>query len=452
MALSAFSKMSRAPVGLSWTGHDQIPLPSSAPSSRATTAISDRHPSASIDVECERDIVRAVCAARAGAYSVRAVGSKGSKNDCCCTDGVALQFDRYNGIVAFDGDTVTVQAGVKIGRLNEFLRQRGVIIPTCGEWQGATVAGSIATGSHGGSSRHGIHSSSLVRVRLITADGTPLEIDRHSPNFDHVAVSLGALGVISTVTLACVDAFHLELETRVLPFSQYVRDHAALNSAAEFFSAVWFPAARRVLTFAANRVPPQAPTMARMERFSVSTFLLDAASRYLDINAVSDRRLARRCVDAGDRIVCPIPDRSTRVQVLRAISRDWKAMEAAVPVSLAGGALEKLEGLLSNYRHAMLNAVGLRTSPPDSFSLSPCYERDTLWIDLFFKGGDPRFTGSLAATLEELQGRCHWGKHIGLTECHLRRQYPRLPEFRQARATLDPNRTFCSPFTRRIAL
>ncbi len=405
--------------------------------------------SAPIQIECERDIISAVCAARHGAYTVRAVGSRGSKNDCYRTDGVSLEFGRYDGVVAFDGRFITVQAGMKIGRLNEFLRNRGMIIPTCGEWQGATVAGSIATGSHGGSARHGIHSSSVMAMRLITADGTPWEVDRHSPYFDHVAVSVGALGIISTITLACVETFYLELETRVLPFDRYVQDHQALNHSSEFFSAVWFPAARRALTFAANRVPPKPARSQRMERFSVKTFLLDAASRYFDVNLVTDRRLARRVIDEGDRILCPIPDRSTRVQLLRRISREWKAMEVAVPLSRAADALVQLDRLLNDRRRTMLNAVGLRASPADAFSLSPCHERATLWIDLFYQGA-PRFTDALGGAIEDLDGRCHWGKHIGVSERHLWRQYPRLGEFRQARAALDPNRTFCNPFTRRI--
>jgi len=406
---------------------------------------------ASVAVECERDIVNAVCAAREGGHAVRGVGARGSKSDCYRTDGVSLFFDLYDRIVSFDGRTVTVQAGAKIGRLNEFLRRRGAVIPTCGEWQGATVAGSIATGCHGGSSRHGVHSSSIASLRLILADGTPLEVDRQSAYFDHAAVSIGAMGIVSTVTLNCTEAFHLELETRVVPFGRFVRDHAALDGASEFFSAVWFPSARRVLTFAANRVPARVPTKHRMERFSVSTFLLDMASRWLHLNGVTDERFAGRCVDTADRILCPIPDRTARVRALRTISRDWLAMEVAVPVASAGDALVRLDRLLRANPHAMLNAVGLRSSAPDAFSLSPCHGRRTFWVDLFYRRRSRQFGDALALTLEGLQGRCHWGKHVGLGMQHLRGQYPRFAEFLQARAALDPDGVFSSPFLRSIA-
>lgn len=408
--------------------------------------------SKSVRVECERDIIQAVCEARERGASVRAVGARGSKNDCYETEGVTLELDAYRSIVAFDAETVTVQAGTTIGQLNGFLRNRGAVVPTCGEWQGATVGGSIATGSHGGSTRHGIHPCSVASLRLITADGKAVEIGRNDPRFDHVAVSMGALGIISTVTLRCVDDFYLELETRVLPFDPYLRDQFALAAAAEFFAAVWFPTARRVLTFAANVVPPRPASGPRMERFSVRTFLLDAASRYFDVNAVSERRLSHRWVDHADLILCPIPARSRRIRVLREVSRDWNAMEAALPLSRAGEVLTALDRLLDGHRHARFHAVGLRTSRADRFTLSPCHERDTIWVDLFYRSADHGFREGLHTLLEGWQSRCHWGKHIGLSEGSLCSQYPRLVEFRQLRAELDPNGTFSNTYTRRLGV
>jgi L-gulonolactone oxidase len=407
-------------------------------------------PAATIHVQCERDIVDAVCTARERRCAVRPIGGKGSKNDCYGTDGLCLDFGGYGGVLAFDGRTVTVQAGMKMGRLNEFLRRRGAIVPTCGEWQGATVAGSLATGSHGGSSRHGIHPTSVLAVRLITADGRALNVGRDSPYFDHAVVSMGMLGVISTVTFACEPAFDLELETRVIPFDRFLRDHAALDAANEFLASVWFPAARRVLTFAANRVASKPHNGPRMQRFSVTTFVLDALSRYFDINLVTDDRLAHCFVDEADLVICPIEDVSPKMHALRALSRDWRATEPAVPAGSAADALASLDRVLRTHRHAMLNAVGLRTSAADSFSLSPCFGRRMFWIDLFLARGSGGAMDDVAAALEGFGARCHWGKFVGLGAAHLCRQYPRLAEFRRVREALDPDRLFANAYTRRI--
>jgi FAD/FMN-containing dehydrogenase len=189
-----------------------------------------------------------------------------------------------------------------------------------------------------------------------------------------------------------------------------------------------------------------------MLRYSVKTFVLDAASRYLDMNIITDHRLAHRWVDEGDRIICPIEDLTTKMRVVRRLSRDWRETEPAVPVEAAPAVLERLDRLLHDHRYAMLNAVGLRTSAADTFSLSPCFGRDTFWIDIFFTERDAAFAADLAGLVEAYDGRCHWGKHISLDPGHLRGQYPRLGEFRKIRAELDPNRLFSSAYTRRIGV
>lgn len=423
-----------------------------APIKPASAARPACEPADTVFVQCEHDIVEAICRARERRCEVRAVGGKGSKNDCYGTSGLCLDLHNYGAVLAFDGRAVTVQAGIKMGRLNEFLRHRGAIVPTCGEWQGATVSGSLATGSHGGSSRHGIHATSVLSFRLVTADGGVIDVDRAHPQFEHVAVSLGALGVVSTVTLACQPAFHLEMETRVVPFKAYLRDNSAMNQDADFLAAVWFPAARSVLTFSAHRVDGCRHGGNRLARFGMRTFLFDCAKRYLDLDFVDNAHLARQWFDDGDRIICPLEDLTPKMRVLKALSQDWRATELAVPLAHAPEALERLERVLHDHDEAMLNAVGVRSSPADAFSLSPCYGRDTFWIDVFFDDRNNTFAYDLAEVAQQMDARCHWGKYVSLDPPYLRAQYPRMDAFRRARAALDPERLFDNDYTRRMGL
>jgi len=403
------------------------------------------------DIESEEDIVSAIRFARENGCCVRAIGSQGSKNDCYCTCGLRLGPDLYSRILSFDGDTVTVQSGTTIGKLNEFLRARGRVIPTCGEWTGGTVAGSVATGSHGGSGVHGIHSCSVRSIRMITAEGIPLGIDRQSPMFDHVAVSLGVLGIISTITFECVPAFHLELEARVLTFERYLKTQDDLNRRHEFFSALWFPTAGRVLTFGANRIAPPGKATARKERYCAKTVILNRLSRDFKVSLFSDRLLAWTAVDHADRILCPISRTSARVRILRFLSRSWRELEFAVPLTQAAETLVQLGPLLAKVGRALTSPVGLRASAADSFSLSPCYGRDVFWIDIFYKA-NREFAQTLRAFLEARDCRCHWGKYIPVSADYLRGQYPRWEEFRRTRLGLDPDGIFANAFTRRVGL
>ena len=416
--------------------------PSKAPSERAAWLVS---------VRTEEDIVNAVLAARDAGRTVRAVGSFGSKNTCFRTTGAALRMARYDRIVTLDDNRVEAQAGVTIRDLNATLAKRGLTIPTQGEWLGATVAGAVATGVHGGSSMHGILATSVAALRLVLADGTAVTLTPEDDLFAQAAVSLGTLGITSTVTFECVEQFYLELVSEVIPFRKYVKDLAPLTKENEFFSAIWVPTADRVVTFRANRVATQSRIVPRRQRYSFASLALSSLSRRLNINAISNRVFAHRAVDTADRILTPIGGTSRHVRLMRALSRSWREAEFAVPLERAGAALEELSALLSRHRHALRIPVGLRSSPADDFTLSPCYDRDTFWLAVFYRD-DNGLSGELTDLFEEHGARSHWGKHVDLHPHYLRAQFPHWDHFAAAHRRLDPAGTFTNAFTRRFAL
>ncbi|HEX9729706.1 MAG TPA: D-arabinono-1,4-lactone oxidase [Gemmatimonadales bacterium] len=402
-------------------------------------------------VESELDIVAAVLAAKDRGESVRPVGAAGSKNACYKTAGTSLSFERYNRVLSVDGEYVTVQAGTTVGTLNAALAAQGLALPTNGEWAGATVAGALSSGTHGGSAAHGIFASSVESMRIVTAGGQILELRRGDPLFQHVAVSFGTFGVISTVTCRCEARFYLEMVMRVEPFERYVMQLATAQRAHEFYAAVWFPSARRVVTFAADRAPRPVRAVRRRERFCPATFLANKMSTHLGVNVLRNRWFTATAVDSWDRILTPIAGGSKRVQMLRRLSDDWQAAEVAIPSERAAETLGRLDAFLADHRHTLVNPVGLRASAADGFSLSPCYGRASFWMDLFYRRNDA-FESALEDVVGDLDARCHWGKHMALRPVYLRRQYPRWDAFGSARASLDPDGMFANQFTRRFGL
>jgi L-gulono-1,4-lactone dehydrogenase len=402
-------------------------------------------------VASERDIIGAIRDARRGRYGVRAVGSKGSKNQCYLTPDMTLQLGGYDQVLSVQADMVVAQAGITIGTLNAALARHGLALPTVGEWAGATLGGALATGTHGGSGTHGILASSVRAMRIITGDGHAQDLDWRSELFGHAAVSLGMLGVTSTLTLQCVEHFHLAMEVGVRPLEQYLCSHAAANRSNEFYSAVWIPTAHRVITFAANRAPAPSSPGRRTTRFGPKTFVLNAVSRRMALPAFLGRWLAGTTVDEVGPVLSPIAYGPGRLRLLRALGGHWKAVEFAIPLSRAGEAIALLDRFLADRREVFAHPVGLRATPADAFSLSPCYGRDTFWLDIFFRDNE-RLERELGDLFQRLDARCHWGKHIGLSPGHLRGQYQRWDAFAAARSQLDPGDVFANAFTRRFAL
>jgi L-gulonolactone oxidase len=410
-------------------------------------------PARQLTISSEAELVAAMAAAADGEGPVHAVGSGGSKSPCFDTQGTALRFARYDQVVAIDGPHVTIQAGATIAQLNAALAAHGLALPTNGEWGGATVAGSMASGTHGGSARHGILSSSALGLRLVTVGGGVLDLRRNDPgeSFDHAVVSLGLLGVISTITFGCEEAFHVELAMRAVPFSWYATHHATEHRDHEFHAAVWIPGVNAVITFTADRVPTPAHLRRRRERYSPATFLLHRLSRDFGIRSFPHAWFTATTADRWDRVLTPIRTGATQVPVFKALSADWCESEMAVPIARAGEALEALAGLIRRYPRVLTNPVGLRPTAADTASLSPCYGRATWWFALFYRR-HAAFERELGALFERLDARAHWGKHVALRAEHLRAQYPRWEAFRRMRAALDPRGVMANDFSRRYGL
>src|SRR5690606_20477913 len=116
------------------------------------------------------------------------------------------RLDRMAAVLAADTATgrVRVQAGISLHDLNPQLKARGLALSNLGDIDPQSVAGAVSTGTHGTGGRlHGI-SKSVVGVQLVTATGDVLEIDEDHEWFGASRVTLGALGIITEVTLQCV--------------------------------------------------------------------------------------------------------------------------------------------------------------------------------------------------------------------------------------------------------
>jgi len=412
----------------------------------------DRSEARRLAVGAEADIVQAVQQACARRGRVRAVGARGSKNGSHQTPGASLHLDRYNSLLSVSDRLVTIQAGMTCGDLNGVLERHGLALPTMGEWKHATLAGAVLTGTHGASCRHGILSTSVRAVRIVTGDGRVIQVERGDRWFPHVGVSLGLLGIVSTITFECVELFGLALEARVVPADRYLAEYRQQNQDNEFYSAVWIPAADAVITYAANRTAAPARPVRRPQRTNFSTLLLTALGRHWNTKPlVTDRCFRRRVVGTGGDILTPIALSPRLARAVRQLAKGVHEVEFAVPAHRATATVTALDALLRRHPGSLANAVGLRESAGDSFSLSPCFQRGCFWVSLFFRQGD-EFVADLRELFQRLEARCHWGKHVMLPADHLRGQYPNWNAFIEARTELDPMGVFANDFAHEYGL
>lgn len=168
--------------------------------------------------ETEDELARIV----AGARRVRALGTGHSFSRVADTTGDLVALDRLPRTVEIDqaAGAVTVAAGITYAELTARLHRAGLALASLASLPHISVAGSVATGTHGSGDRLPCLSAAVRGLTLMGPDGAQSELRRGDPGFDGAVVALGALGVVTRLTLDVEPAFQV---------SQRVYQHVALD-------------------------------------------------------------------------------------------------------------------------------------------------------------------------------------------------------------------------------
>lgn len=385
---------------------------------------------------------------------VKVVGAGHSWSAIAMTDGELVSLDDMQDLLAVDRErmTVTVQAGMRLWRLNDALAEQGLALPILGSVAAQSVAGVVSTGTHGSSLRWGNLSTLVTRMRLVDGQGRVHVLGEVDPSLDGARVGLGALGVITEVTLRVVEAFGLEEHTRVLGLDEALASMLEVARDEEFVKWFWLPHTGRVAEFRYRRVDQPDPPA----RFA----------RWVDEKIVNG--LAFPAVLAlGGSVAAAIPliNRAVRVAYFRAGTRSGRSdhmfnlamppvhreTEWSVPLEegpeAAGGIARLIEerGLRVNFIQE------LRLVRADSGWLSPAHGRDSCHVGAYVGYGrdaEQFITGS-CELMQQRGARPHWGKEMDVGRDYLARVYPQLEQFLELRRALDPTGTFDNAFLRR---
>src|ERR1700710_3098829 len=159
------------------------------------------------------ELAEAIGAAAAAGRKVSVAGSGHSFTEAAMTDGTMVDAGAFSGVIDADraSGLVKVGAGTVLAELNEELHRLGLAMENLGDIDRQTVAGAIATGTHGTGAKLRNISSQVEGMELVLGDGSLRELDAAGdPDLLRAArVSIGALGAVTAVTLRCLPAFTL---------------------------------------------------------------------------------------------------------------------------------------------------------------------------------------------------------------------------------------------------
>ena len=406
------------------------------------------------DVAALQAVVRE--AARAGAR-LKVVGSGHSWSDIARPEQALLSLERLNRIQHVDTarGLVTVDAGIQLKTLNAALHQHGLALPVLGSIAEQTLAGATATGTHGTGSRFGNLCTLVEALELVTADGERVTCSEsvRPELFSAARCGLGALGVVTSLTLRCVPAFRLECVETVCDWDTTLEHLDEIVDAADHVKLWWIPHTDKFLVTSLRR------TDAPRQRSALRTWF--------------DQRLVRNVlVDLGNRAVARFPSRVPAFNRLltRLTPKEQRYVdqshdvfcfpvgtihaecEYAIPRTHAATALRALRRTLDDEQLVASMIVEVRFVAADDIWLSPDQGRPSCRIGPLQHSNLPSepYFRAVQTCLDAFSARPHWGKTHFHTHETLSPRYPHWDAFRATRDTLDPTRLFENDYLRRV--
>ncbi|MGH9269941.1 MAG: D-arabinono-1,4-lactone oxidase [Ilumatobacteraceae bacterium] len=403
------------------------------------------------------EVAELVAGAHDAGRRVKAIGGGHSFTAAAATDGVQLVLDGLNRVVDVDLATqrVTVGGGIVLRRLNEVLAGADLAMPNLGDIDRQTIAGAIATATHGTGLALGNLSTTVAAMELVMGDG---EIVRCSPDerpqlFHAARVGLGALGIVTEVTLQCVAAFRLHARETVEVLDDVLDGFAEQSAGVDHFELYWMPGSRRCQVKRNQRTEappaPQRRLAYARDKWVGENLAFGAVCRVgrrfpalaprvakLLAGAATEREL----IDRSDRIFCS-PRRVRFVE-----------MEYGVPVEHLPDAVRRVRELTRDLPTPVLFPIEVRVSAADDIPLSTASGRTSGWVAVHQYRGVPHeeYFAGVERIMDDYDGRPHWGKLHGQRASTLKGRYPQWDAFADVREQVDPDRTFANPYLDRV--
>ncbi|RSO02887.1 FAD-binding protein [Streptomyces sp. WAC 05379] len=382
----------------------------------------------------------------AGSARVRVLGSGHSFNEIAepGPEGVLLSIADLPPVIDVDraARTVRVSGGVRYAELARTLYAHGLALPNMASLPHISVAGSVATGTHGSGIGNGSLATSVREVELVTADGSMVTVGREDRRFGGAVTSLGALGVVTALTLDLEPSFDVEQHLFTeLPLDGL--DMAAFETvmssaySVSMFTDWGAPGFRQVwLKRRTDQPLPDFPwaTPATEKLHPVPGMPAVNCTEQFGVPGPWHERLPHFRADFT-------PSSGAEIQ-----------SEYLLPREHALAALHAIDAIRATVA-PVLQTCEVRLVAADEQWLSPAHGRDTValhftWVE------DATAVLPVVRRLEEalagFEPRPHWGKVFALPAEVVRGRYPRLGDFRALARELDPEGKFANAFVRDI--
>jgi xylitol oxidase len=380
---------------------------------------------------------------------LKVLGTRHCFNDIADSTESFLSLKPMDQVVALDPQarTVTVDAGMTYGQLCPYLAGRGFALHNLASLPHISVAGACSTATHGSGEKNGNLATAVSALELVNASGDLVKLSRQGggEDFEGAVVGLGALGVITRITLDLRPTFTMrQYVYQDLPLSA-LKDHFDAIESSAYSVSLFTDWQKQRLNevWIKDRVEQERPFDAPPEFFGAKR-----ATRNLHpIAELSAENCTEQMGVAG-----PWYERLPhfRMGFTPSAGKELQS-EYFVPRPHALEAILAVERMRDQVTpHLMISEI--RTIAADRLWMSPCYKQPCVALHFTWKQDWPAVRALLPVIERELapfKARPHWGKLFTLSPSRLRSLYERLPDFTRLSRTHDPQGKFRNAFLNR---
>jgi xylitol oxidase len=339
---------------------------------------------------------------------------------------------------------VTVEGGMSYGQLCPDLDSKGFALHNLASLPHISIAGACSTATHGSGDKNGNLATAVSALELVTASGDVVRLSRRDDGetFRGAVVGLGALGVITKVTLDVQPTFQVrQFVYENLPMSQWSENFEAIESSAysvslftdwkqQRFNEVWLK--NRVEEGKAMYAPEEFYGAKRATRnlHPIAELSAENCTEQMGVPGPWYERLPHFKMGFT-------PSAGKELQSEYFVPRP-NAVEAVM-------AVEQLHEKISP--HLLISEI--RTIAADDLWMSPCYKQPCVTIHFTWKQDWPavqKLLPVIERNLAPFGARPHWGKLFTIPPAQLHPNYEKLPKFVALCKKFDPQGKFRNEF------
>lgn len=371
---------------------------------------------------------------------VRARGSAHCFNDIADTDAVAISLQKISGQIEIkkESQTVRVPAGMKYGELAVALHERGWAIHNMASLPHISVAGAVATATHGSGAGNGNLATAVRSLEIVLPDGSLKRVSKGEANFEGYVVGLGLTGVVVNLDLTIEPTFNLaQTVYRGMSRESYAANLDQIMSLA--YSVSYFTtwaAAGGGEVWAKFKTGTTAPAElfeaypATSNRHPLPGLNPEPCTEQMGVSGPWHLRLPHFKMEftpsAGDEI-----------------QSEFFVARKDAPAAIA--ALETIAPQINE----ILWVTEIRAIAADDLWMSPHYQRDSIGIHFTWKKLDAVYemVKVVEAKLAPFNYRPHLGKVFSASPEYFKSVMPKLDDFKELVAEIDPSKKFGNKFT-----